>query len=381
LERSLYNTEHQTFRAGVRSFLEREMVPYREVWESAGIVPREIFRAAGSAGLLGLAVPEDYGGPGVTDFRFNVLLQEEYQAAGLHAATQGFVLQNDTCLPYFLKSADGPQKRRWLPQISAGEAITAIAMTEPGAGSDLAALKTAAIRVSGGYRVTGAKTFITNGINSDLVITAVRTGPDRYKGISLLVIERDMPGFQRGRRLKKIGNHSQDTAELFFNDVFVPLSNRLGEEGAGFPLLMANLPQERLSIAATAMAAAQEALKWTLSYVRERTAFGRPIGSFQNSRFVLAELATAVEVAQVFFDKCVEDHVADALTAEDAAKAKYWCTELQNRVVDRCLQLFGGYGYMTEYPIARAFVDARVTTIYGGTSEVMKEIIGRSLGL
>jgi alkylation response protein AidB-like acyl-CoA dehydrogenase len=381
LNRSLFGAEHEAFRRTARAFIQREVAPNRDAWEKKGIVPREVFAAAGQAGLLGFAAREEFGGAGADDFRFNTVLHEEYQRAGVNAATQGFVLHNDTCLPYFLKFTNDEQKRRWLPGITSGVLITAIAMTEPSAGSDLAALKTAAVRTDGGYRVTGSKTFITNGINSDLVITAVRTGADRHRGISLVIIERDMVGFRRGRRLEKIGLHSQDTAELFFDDVFVPAANLLGEEGAGFGYMIENLAQERLSIAAIAIASAREALNCTLAYVRERTAFGRPIGSFQNSKFVLAELATAVEVAQAFFDKCVEAHIAGGLSAEDAAMAKYWCSELQNRVVDRCLQLFGGYGYMAEQQIARAFVDARVLTIYGGTSEVMKEIIGRSLGL
>jgi alkylation response protein AidB-like acyl-CoA dehydrogenase len=292
-------------------------------------------------------------------------------------------LHNDICLPYFLAYCDDEQQQRWLPGIASGELITAIGMTEPGIGSDLGALATTAIRDGDHYVVNGAKTFITNGINADLVVTAVKTDPnERHRGISLLILERGMPGFERGRNLDKLGQHAQDTAELSFTDVRVPVSNLLGgEEGVGFRQLVANLPQERLSIAVAALAAARTALEQTLDYVKGRKAFGQPVGSFQNSRFVLAEIATEVDIGQSFVDACVQARNEGELSAEDAAKAKWWCSELQGRVVDRCLQLHGGYGYMTEYPIAKAFVDARVTRIYGGTTEIMKEIIGRDLGL
>jgi alkylation response protein AidB-like acyl-CoA dehydrogenase len=294
----------------------------------------------------------------------------------------GLTLHNDICLPYFLRYCTDEQRERWLPGIASGELVTAIAMTEPGIGSDLAGMTTTALRDGDHYIVNGSKTFITNGINADLVITAVKTDPSqRHAGMTLLVVERGMDGFERGRNLEKLGLHSQDTAELFFTDVAVPIENRLGDEGEGFRQLVANLPQERLSIGAAGVAAARAALGWTTAYVKERTAFGQSIGSFQNTRFVLAEVATEVEVAQAFVDKCVLALNAGTLTADDAAMAKWWCTELQKRTVDRCLQLFGGYGYMLEYPIARAYADARVTTIYGGTTEIMKEIIGRSLDL
>jgi alkylation response protein AidB-like acyl-CoA dehydrogenase len=291
-------------------------------------------------------------------------------------------LHNDICLPYFIKYCTDEQRARWLPGIASGELITAIAMTEPGIGSDLASMSTTAIRDGDRYVVNGSKTFITNGINADLVITAVKTDPSqRHAGMSLIVLERGMEGFERGRNLEKIGQHAQDTAELFFSDVSVPVDNLLGSEGQGFVQLVHNLPQERLSIAASGVAAVRAALGWTLDYVKERKAFGQPIGSFQNSRFVLAEVATELEIAQSFIDRCVLALNAGTLSAEDAAMAKWWCTELQKRSVDRCLQLFGGYGYMLEYPIARAYADARITTIYGGTTEIMKEIIGRQLGL
>ncbi len=382
MRRGLFDEEHDQFRDSFRRWLRKEVVPHHHEWEAAGIVPREIFRAAGEHGFLAMAVPTEYGGGGVEDFRYNLIVGEEAQANGVSAAGLGFTLHNDICLPYFLRYATDEQKQRWLPGIASGELITAIAMTEPGMGSDLASMATTAIRDGERYVVNGSKTFITNGINADLVITAVKTDPgQRHQGISLLVIERGAAGFERGRNLDKLGLHAQDTAELFFTDTAVAVDNLLGEEGQGFVYLVSNLPQERLSIGAAAIAAARAALDWTLAYVKERTAFGQPVGSFQNTRFVLAELATEVEIGQSFIDRCVLALNDGDLGPQDASMAKWWCTELQNKVVDRCLQLHGGYGYMLEYPIARAFVDARITTIYGGTTEIMKEIIGRSLGL
>ncbi len=382
MHRTLFDDTHEQFRAAVRSFLEREAAPNRERWEAAGIVDRALFETAGASGFLGMEVPEKYGGGGVHDFRFNVVLAEELQRAGLNAAGLGLTLHNDICLPYFLQLTDDDQKQRWLPGICAGELITAVAMTEPGIGSDLASMTTTAARDGDHYVVNGSKTFITNGINADLVITAVKTDPaQRHRGMSLLVLERGMEGFERGRNLDKIGMHAQDTAELFFSDVRVPVANRLGDEGQGFLSLVTNLPQERLSIAVTAVAAARAAFDLTLGYAKERQAFGQPIGTFQHSRFVLAEMATEIEIAQSFIDRCVLALNDGDLTAEEAAMAKWWCTELQGRVMDAAVQLHGGYGYMTEYPVARAYADARITRIYGGTTEIMKEIIGRSLGL
>src|SRR4051812_37044909 len=382
MQRTLFEFEHEEFRASFRRWLDKEVVPRHVEWEDAGIVPRDVFAAAGAHGFLGMAVPEEYGGGGVEDFRYNLVLGEEVQLSGINAAGLGLTLHNDICLPYFLRYCTDEQRARWLPGIVSGELITAIAMTEPGIGSDLASMATTAIRDGDHYVVNGAKTFITNGINADLVITAVKTDPaQRHAGMSLIVLERGMDGFERGRNLDKLGLHAQDTAELFFTDVNVPVSNRLGEEGQGFLHLVANLPQERLSIAAAGVSAARAALGWTLDYVKQRNAFGQPVGSFQNSKFVLAEVATEVEIGQTFVDRCVVALNAGELTAEEASMAKWWCTELQNKVVDRCLQLHGGYGYMLEYPIARAYADARVTTIYGGTTEIMKEIIARSLGL
>ncbi len=382
MRRELLSDEHEQFRESFRRWLTAEVVPHHLEWEADGIVPRHLFTAAGSHGFLGMAIPERYGGGGVDDFRHNLMIIEEVQAAGVSGSGLGLTLHNDICLPYFLRYCSDEQRERWLPGIASGELITAIAMTEPGMGSDLASMSTTAARDGDRYVVNGSKTFISNGINADLVITAVKTDPSqRHKGMSLMVVERGMAGFERGRNLDKIGMHAQDTAELFFTDVEVPAENLLGAEGAGFAQLVDNLPQERLSIAAAGVAAARAALGWTLDYVKERQAFGQPIGSFQSSRFTLAEVATEVEVAQSFVDRCVTALNARELTAEEAAMAKWWCTELQKRSVDRCLQLFGGYGYMVEYPIARAYADARITPIYGGTTEIMKEIIGRDLGL
>jgi alkylation response protein AidB-like acyl-CoA dehydrogenase len=381
MHRKHYEPEHITFAEAVRAFIDKEMVPNFLEWEQQGLVPRELFQIAGRNGFLGMSVPEEYGGGGVTDFRFNQALNEQMALAGVTGAGLGITLHNDTCLPYFLSYATDQQRRRWLPGIVSGELISAVAMTEPGAGSDLSGIRTSAVRGGGEYVVNGAKTFITNGVNADLVITAVRTGPDPHRGLSLVILERGMPGFERGRNLQKVGMHSQDTAELSFSDVRVPLANLLGEENRGFFQLVAKLPQERMSIAVAGVAEARASFENTLRYVQERRAFGQAVGSFQNSRFVLAEIATEIDVAQTFIDRCVDDLNAGELSPEDAAKAKWWATELQGRVVDRCLQLHGGYGYMIEYPIARAFTDARVTRIYGGTTEIMKDVIGKSLGL
>jgi alkylation response protein AidB-like acyl-CoA dehydrogenase len=379
--RVLFDDEHDLFRDSVRKFVDKEMVPHNDEWEEAGLMPRQVFLDAGALGFLGMAIPEEYGGGGVDDFRYNLVIIEELQQAGVNAAGLGITLHNDICLPYFLRYCTDEQRERWLPGIAAGELVTAVAMTEPGMGSDLASMATTAVRDGDHYVVNGSKTFITNGINADLVIVAAKTDPAaRHGGISLLIVERDMRGFDRGRNLDKIGLHAQDTAELFFTDVSVPAANLLGEEGRGFYQLVENLPQERLSIAAAGVAAARAAFDWTTAYCRERQAFGQSIGSFQAIRFALAEMATEIEVAQAFVDQCVLALNDGSLTADDAAMAKWWCTELQGRVTDRCVQLHGGYGYMREYPIARAWADARVTRIYGGTTEIMKEIIGRSLG-
>jgi alkylation response protein AidB-like acyl-CoA dehydrogenase len=382
MQRTIFEPEHDDYRESVRRFLAEEVVPHHERWEQEGVVPRELFRKAAEKGMLAMAVPEEHGGLGIDDFRFNQILVEEVEHAGVPGSGLGITLHNDICLPYFLEYCTEEQAARWLPGIADGSVITALALTEPGIGSDLASMASTALRANGGYVVNGAKTFITNGINADLVITAVKTDPSqKHRGISLVVVERGMEGFERGRNLEKVGMHAQDTAELFFNDVHVPVENRLGEEGMGFRYMTHNLAQERLSIAIAGVSAARGALERTLAYVKERTAFGQPIGSFQASRFALAEMATEIDLATQYVDQAVMALNAKRLTPEDAAKAKWWCTELQGRVIDRCLQLHGGYGYMLEYPIARAFADARITRIYGGTTEIMKEIVGRSLGV
>jgi alkylation response protein AidB-like acyl-CoA dehydrogenase len=384
VDRKHYETEHVAFGEAFRAFAEKVIAPHYLEYEHAGITPREVFQEAGKGGFLGMAVPEQYGGGGVDDFRFHQVLDEQIAAAGIGGAGLGISLHNDICLPYFLSYCTDEQRARWLPGIASGELITAIAMTEPGAGSDLAGIRTTARRDGGDFVVNGSKTFITNGINADLVIVAVKTGTDhnnRRGGMSLLVLERGMPGFERGRNLEKLGLHSQDTAELSFTDVRVPLANVLGDEGDAFSHLTAKLPQERMSIAISGLAEATSAFHETMQYVRDRKAFGTSISSFQNSKFVLADIATELDVAQAFVDRCVDRLNSQELTPADASKAKYHCTELQGRVIDQCLQLHGGYGYMTEYSISRRYADARITRIYGGTSEIMKSVISRSLGL
>ncbi len=380
MKRELFDAEHDLFREAVAEFLKREVVPFHQRWEEDGIVPRQVWTKAGEVGLLGHGVPEEYGGTGLDDYRYNAIVNEEICRA--HASGLGITLQNDIMTPYMVGLTDDEQKRRWLPGFACGELITAIAMTEPGAGSDLQGITTSAVRDGDEYVINGSKTFITNGVNADLVIVVSRTDPDAgAQGFSLIAVERGTPGFERGRNLDKVGMRAQDTAELFFDDVRVPTANLIGREGGGFVHLMENLPQERLSIATCATASAERVLEHTIEYCRERTAFGRPIGRFQNTRFVLAELATEVDIARTYVDRGIELLNRGELTAEDAAMAKWWTTELCNKVMDRCLQLHGGYGYMMEYPVARAWQDSRVQTIYGGTTEIMKEIVGRGLGL
>ncbi|MEU5903035.1 acyl-CoA dehydrogenase family protein [Micromonospora sp. NPDC047527] len=375
--RTIFSDDHLAFTELVRAFIDKEIAPHHDRWEADGIVDRGLWRAAGAAGLLGFSVDERYGGGGVTDRRFSAVLTEELARAG--ASGPAFGLHNDIIGPYLTDLTNDEQKQRWLPGFCSGDIITAIAMSEPGAGSDLQGITTTAVRDGDTYVLNGQKTFISNGILADLVIVVARTDPGAgHRGISLLVVERGMDGFERGRNLDKIGQKAQDTAELFFADVRVPAANLLGVEGQGFAYLMRNLPFERLSIAVAALAGAETVFEQTLAYCKQREAFGRPIGSFQHNRFVLAELATELRLGRVFVDQCL---VEPALTAETAAMAKWWCTELQHRTVDRCLQLHGGYGYMREYPVAKAYLDARVQTIYGGTTEIMKEVIGRSLGL
>ncbi|MFI1166906.1 acyl-CoA dehydrogenase family protein [Streptomyces sp. NPDC020801] len=378
MERDIYTPEHEAFRDTVRTFLAKEVLPHHERWEREGVVGREVWRAAGRQGLLGLAIPQEYGGGGTEDFRYSAVLIEEFARAG--ASGVALSLHNDIVGPYLTRLTNEDQKRRWLPGLTSGEIITAIAMTEPGAGSDLQGIRTTAIDRGDHYVLDGAKTFISNGILADLVVVVARTTPEGgSSGQSLLVVERGMPGFERGRNLDKIGQKAQDTAELFFDGVRVPKENLLGEENQAFSYLMANLAQERLAIAVGAAAAAEHVLGLTMEYVKQREAFGRPLARLQHIRFEIAEMATECAVTRSFVDRCVTEHSRGRLDAVHASMAKWWATELQKRVVDRCLQLHGGYGYMTEYPVARAFLDSRIQTIYGGTTEIMKEIIGRSL--
>lgn len=378
MERNIFGDEHRAFREMVRDFIAHEVTPHHEQWERDGIVSRDLWLAAGKTGLLGIDVPEEYGGGDTADFRFNAILTEELAAAG--ASGVGFPLHNDILAPYLLRLCTPEQRQRWLPGFCSGEIITAIAMTEPGTGSDLQGIRSSAVRDGGDWVLGGAKTFISNGILADLVIVVARTDPDAgAKGFTLLAVERDMPGFERGRNLDKIGMHAQDTAELSFTDVRVPAENVLGEPGQGFVYLMQNLPQERMSIAVSAVAGAEATIEMTLRYCTDRKAFGQPIGAFQHTRFALAEMATEAAVTREFVDRCITELGAGRLSTQDAAMAKWWSTEMLKRTVDRCLQLHGGYGYMAEHPIAKAYLDARVQTIYGGTTEIMKEIIGRTL--
>ena len=380
MERTLFDADHDAFRSTVRAFLENEVVPYHEQWEADGIVPREIWLKAGALGLLGFMMPEEFGGGGVDDFRYNAVLQEEITRIG--ASRVGFALHSDLVSGYLLRYATDEQRARWFPRFVTGEMITAIAMTEPGTGSDLQGIQTTATLEGDHYILNGSKTFITNGITADFVIVACKSDAEAgARGVSLIVVERGMDGFERGRNLDKIGLKAQDTAELFFDHVRVPKENLLGADGHGFIYLMENLPQERLTISVVAAAATRRVIDLTLAYVKERQAFGRPIGSFQNTRFVLAELETEQRVTQVFVDQSILALNQGTLSIDDAAAGKWWTTELQKKAVDKCLQLHGGYGFMSEYPIAKAYLDTRIQTIYGGTTEIMKEIVGRSMGI
>ncbi|WP_329556858.1 acyl-CoA dehydrogenase family protein [Streptomyces sp. NBC_00696] len=382
MRRDVFTDDHEAFRGLARDFIAKEVVPHYAEWEEAGRLPRALFEQLGSLSLLGTAVPEEYGGAGLADYRYNVVLQEESARA---LVTLGTVrTQLDVVLPYFLAYADRDQRERWFPGLASGKLLTAIAMTEPGTGSDLAGIRTTAVRDGDSYVLNGAKTFITGGLLADLVIVVARTSTDpdnRRAGLTLLVVEDGMPGFTRGRVLHKMGIKVQDTVELAFDDVRVPAANRLGEEGAAFGYLGHNLPQERMTVAVGSVAQARAALDTTIAYVKERKAFGKTVASFQNTKFELAAVAAEIEAAQAMLDRAVLELVAGELSGPDAAKVKLFCTEMQARAVDRCLQLFGGYGYMLEYPIARLYADARITRIYAGTSEVMKVIIAKSLGL
>ncbi|MGQ0845724.1 MAG: acyl-CoA dehydrogenase family protein [Sporichthyaceae bacterium] len=378
--RPLFGSDHEDFRGAVRTYIERHVSPHAERWDEEGLVPREPWLEAGRQGFLGTTLPEDFGGAGLADYRFRAVMIEELNRAAATCVAAGFATHCDIAVPYVAELANPEQAKRWLPGLASGELIAAIAMTEPGAGSDLQGIRASARRDGSDWVLNGTKTFISNGILGDLVVVVARTDPDAgSRGLSLFVVERDMPGFERGRKLKKMGLHGQDTAELSFDEVRLPADNLLGEPGQAFRYLMERLPLERLTIAYNACAATRSALAWTLDYTRERTAFGQRIADFQNSAFVLAEIATELDVTQAFVDEAVMKLNRGELTAVDAAKAKWWCTEMHKRAVDRCVQLFGGYGYMAEYPIARGWADARVTTIFGGTTEIMKVIVSRDL--
>lgn len=380
MDQHLYEPIHEEFRALCREFLAREAVPFHADWEQAGIVDREVWRKAGKAGLLGLDVDDAYGGGGQRDFRFNAVLVEEIVAAGTSGL--GFGLHNDVVAPYLIELTTPAQREKWLPSFCNGDMVTAIAMSEPGAGSDLAGVRTSAVRDGDQWVLNGQKTFITNGELADLVIVVAKTDPSKgAHGVSLFCVEKGTPGFTNGRRLAKVGLKANDTAELYFDDCRIPAENLLGTENNGFFHLMANLPRERLGIAVAAVAAAESLVTMTVAYATSRTAFGRPVGTFQHNRFLLAELATETTIARTFLNHCIAEFNAGRLSVSDAAMCKYWTTELQNKVADRCVQLHGGYGYMLEYPVAKAWLDSRVQTIYGGTTEIMKEIIGRGLGL
>ena len=384
IERTLFQPDHQAFADSFRRFIDKELTPYHAAWEDQGYVAREVWSQAGANGFLCMSLPEEYGGAGA-DKLYSVAQMEELARAGTTGI--GFGLHSEIVAPYILHYGTEAQKQKYLPQMASGAVVGAIAMSEPAAGSDLQGIKTTAIKSADGshYVLNGSKTFITNGWHADLVIVVAKTDPAAgAKGTSLLLVERGMPGFEKGQRLKKMGMKAQDTSELFFNDVQVPVGNLLGGpamEGRGFICLMEQLPWERLQIAITAVAAAQAAIDWTLDYVKQRKVFGQSVASFQNTRHTLAELQTQVQVARVFVDKCCELIVRDQLDTETASMAKYWTTDLQCKVMDECVQLFGGYGYMWEYPITRAYADARVQRIYGGTNEIMKEVIARAMGL
>jgi len=379
IPRTLFKPEHETFRDSVRRFMEAEVVPNDERWQEQGYVDKEVWRKAGAHGLLCCSMPEEYGGSGA-DKLYSVVLMEEQARA--NNSSLGWGLHSEIVAPYLLHYGGDGLKRKYLPKMASGEMIGAIAMSEPGAGSDLQAVKTTALMKGDRYLVNGSKTFITNGWNADLVIVVAKTDPAKgAKGTSLVVVDTSMKGFSKGKRLKKMGLKGQDTAELFFDNVEVPADNLLGQENNGFIYLMQELPWERMQIAIAAAAKAEAAIDWTLAYVRERKAFGKPLAGFQTTRFKLAELATEAQVARVFVDRCIELLLEKKLDTATASMAKYWTSDLENRIIDECLQLHGGYGYMWEFPIARAYVDARVARIYGGTNEIMKEVISRSMGL
>jgi long-chain-acyl-CoA dehydrogenase len=380
--RALFDDEHESFRDSVREFLTREVTPHIEEWEEAGDIPRSVWSRAGEQDMLGLPVPEEYGGGGVSDFRFRAAMIEELSRVGATSLAAGFSCHTDIIIPYFVDLSTPEQAKRWLPPLASGEHISAIAMTEPGTGSDLQGIRTTARRSGDGWVLNGSKTFISNGIHADVVIVVARTSDDPDAGsraFSLFVVEEGMPGFTRGRRLKKVGLKAQDTAELSFDDVQLGPEAMLGGEGEGLYALMSHLPMERISIAVTACAGTRAALAWTIDYVHQRRAFGKEIAEFQNTQFAIAEMVTELEITQAYVDDAILRLNRGELSAVDAAKAKWWATEMHKRTVDRCVQLHGGYGFMLEYPIARAYADTRITTIFGGTTEIMKTIIARDV--
>jgi len=379
MKRTIFEPEHEDFREAVRGFLTKEAVPHTADWELAGVIDRSFWLKAAAQGYVAFSAPEALGGAGVEDFRFNAIIDEEVAYTG--TVSDNFALVNDIVTPYLLELTNDEQRERWLPGVASGETVPVIAMTEPGTGSDLRAIASKARWAGDHWLLSGSKTFVSSGIQADLVIAAARIERDGVEGMGLFVVEEGADGFTRGRKLDKVGRRAQDTAELFFEDTPVLPEDVIGEPGRGLQMLMRNLPQERLSIAVTAVASAERALEITLEYVKSRNAFGKPIGSFQANRHALADASTQVKVARVFVDRCLLAHSTGELTAEEAAAAKYWTTELQFQVIDLGLQLHGGYGYMEEYEIARMWRDARVQRIYGGTTEIMKEIVGRSLGL
>ncbi|MFO1197066.1 MAG: acyl-CoA dehydrogenase family protein [Burkholderiaceae bacterium] len=379
IERTLFSEDHRIFRESFRRFVENEIVPHHGRWEDQGYVDREIWTKAGANGYLCMSMPEEYGGAGA-DKLYSIVMFEELSR--VNATGIGFGLHSEIVAPYILRYGTEEQKRHYLPKMATGEVITAIAMSEPGAGSDLQGVKTTAIDQGDHYLVNGSKTFITNGWHADMVIVVAKTNPSAgAKGTSLVLVDQGMPGFQKGKRLKKVGLKAQDTSELFFDNVKVPKSQRLGNEGEGFIALMQQLPWERMQIAIQGAANAQAAIDWTIQYVKDRKVFGTTVASYQNTRFKLAEMQTEVQIAQVFVDRCIELLLEDKLDTATASMAKYWVSDLQCKVIDECVQLHGGYGFMWEYPIARAYADSRVQRIYGGTNEIMKEVITRSMGL
>lgn len=377
MKRTLYTNEHEAFRTSFRTFLDREAVPHVDAWEEAGTPDRAFITSAAANGYLGFELDPEVGGLGIDDFRYNTVMTEEVVASGMAGDT--FTMQNDIIVPYLRDLANDEQQKRWLPRFTAGDLITSLGMTEPGAGSDLAAIRSSAVRDGDELVINGSKTFITSGATCDLAIVLVRTGEREGRGTTFVAVEAGTPGFERGRPMHKIGRKAQDTAELFFEDCRVPVANIIGEPGRGFGHAVANLPRERLALAVAGVASAAQALSLALTHVKQRVAFGAPLAELQSVRMAIAEMHTDIQIIQTYVDRCITDLSSGTLSADDAAGAKYKATDLQGEVLDRCLQLFGGYGYMEEYPIARMWRDARIQRIYGGANEVMKDLVGRAV--